>query len=262
VPPKVEEAQRSAEVASAATPEELLRKLDELAARVEGLQASISIPQEIKEKDVDAVEATLQEYRADPKKGHGLQFGATRADLMRKYGMPDQTMRANQEMWWIYYPRQGSDGISFSIEDGVVQHDTTSAPIDTRRKMEAELISPREQERRPHQQLSERLYPCAPRHALSTNRANPTRVFTAVYELGAEVHNGGFEQFFSNSTGEMWDAIEPALLTIGAREDGEARGGRGRALSRRAAAGRPVCAAQGGLRRERRGARRVGAPRP
>jgi hypothetical protein len=124
-PPKTAEAQRTAEGASAATPEELLRKLDELAARVEGLQASISIPQEIKEKDVDAVETTLQEYRADPKKGHGLQFGATRADLMRKYGMPDQTMRAGQEMWWIYYPRQGGDGISFSIEDGVVQHTTT-----------------------------------------------------------------------------------------------------------------------------------------
>jgi hypothetical protein len=85
----------------------------------------MSMPQEIKEKDVDAVEATLQEYHADPKKGFRSQFGATRADLMHKYGMPDETMRAGQEMWWIYFPRQGGDGISFSIEDGVVQKVTT-----------------------------------------------------------------------------------------------------------------------------------------
>jgi hypothetical protein len=124
-PPDTAEAKRSAEGASAATPEELLRRLDALAARFEAFQASMSMPQEIKEKDVDAVEATLQEYRADPKKGFRLQFGATRADLMRKYGMPDETMRAGQEMWWIYFPRQGGDGISFSIEDGVVQKVTT-----------------------------------------------------------------------------------------------------------------------------------------
>jgi len=124
-PPDTAEAKRSAEGASAATPEELLRRLDALAARFEAFQASMSMPQEIKEKDVDAVEATLQEYRADPKKGFRSQFGATRADLMRKYGMPDETMRAGQEMWWIYFPRQGGDGISFSIEDGVVQKVTT-----------------------------------------------------------------------------------------------------------------------------------------
>jgi len=119
------EAKRSAEGASAATPEEILRRLDALAARFEAFQASTSIPQEIKEKDVDTVEATLQEYRADPKKGRRLQFGASRADLLRKYGMPDTTMRGGQEIWWIYYPRQGGDGISFSIEDGVVQNTTT-----------------------------------------------------------------------------------------------------------------------------------------
>lgn len=124
-PPENVEAKRSVETASAATPEELLRRLDALATLVEGLQASITIPQEIKGKDVDAVEATLQEYRSDPKKGYRLQFGATRADLMRKYGMPDETMRSGQEIWWIYYPRQGGDGISFSLEDGVVQHTTT-----------------------------------------------------------------------------------------------------------------------------------------
>ena len=47
-------------------------------------------------------------------------------------------------------------------------------------------------------------------------RSEPHRVFTAVFELEAEVNNGGFEQFFSNSAGEMWDAIAPALRTIGA----------------------------------------------
>ena len=131
-PPENAEAKRSVEAASAATPEELLRRLDALATLVEGLQASISIPQEIKVKDVDAVEATLQEYRADPKKGRRLQFGASRADLMRKYGMPDATMRSGQEMCWIYYPRQGGDGISFSLEDGIVQHTTTYLNPDRR----------------------------------------------------------------------------------------------------------------------------------
>jgi len=46
--------------------------------------------------------------------------------------------------------------------------------------------------------------------------SEPHRVFTAVYELEAELHSGGFKQFFSNSTGEMWDAIASALATIGA----------------------------------------------
>jgi hypothetical protein len=120
-PSETAEAKRSAEGASAATPEELLRRLDALAVRVEELQASLSIPKEIKEKDVDAVEATLQEYRADPVKGRRLQFGATRADLVRKYGMPDSTTRSGQTIEWFYFSRQSDDGIRFSIEDGVVQ---------------------------------------------------------------------------------------------------------------------------------------------
>ena len=120
-PPDTAEAKRSAEGASAATPEELLRRLDALAARFEAFQASMSMPQEIKEKDVDAVEATLQEYRADPVKGRRLQFGATRADLIRKYGMPDSTTRSGQTIEWFYFSRQSDDGIRFSIEDGVVQ---------------------------------------------------------------------------------------------------------------------------------------------
>jgi len=120
-PPETAEAKRSADGASAATPEELLRRLDALAARVEALQASLSIPKEVKEKDVDAVEATLQEYRADPVKGRRLQFGATRADLVRRYGMPDSTTRAGQTIEWFYFSRQSDDGIRFLIEDGVVQ---------------------------------------------------------------------------------------------------------------------------------------------
>jgi hypothetical protein len=63
--------------------------------------------------------------------------------------------------------------------------------------------------------LSERLYPSL-RGTPFHQQSEPHRVFTAVYELEAEVNHGGFEQFFSNSTGEMWDALEPALLTIGA----------------------------------------------
>jgi outer membrane protein assembly factor BamE (lipoprotein component of BamABCDE complex) len=120
-PSDTADAKRSAEGASAATPEELLRRLDALAVRVEALQASLSIPKEVKEKDVDAVEATLQEYRADPVKGRRLQFGATRADLIRKYGMPDSTTRSGQTIEWFYFSRQSDDGIRFSIEDGVVQ---------------------------------------------------------------------------------------------------------------------------------------------
>jgi hypothetical protein len=90
--------------------------------------------------------------------------------------------------------------------------------------------------------LSERLYPSL-RGTPFHQQSEPHRVFTAVYELEAEVHNGGFEQFFSNSTGEMWDAIEPALLTIGAPKMAKLA----RPWSRfpAAAAGRPVRAAQG-----------------
>jgi len=120
--PETADAKRSADGASAATPEELLRRLDALASRFEAFQASMSMPQEIKEKDVDAVEAMMQEYRADPVKGHRLHFGATRADLYRKYGMPDLTSRSGLTIEWFYYPRQGDDAIRFSIEDGVVQH--------------------------------------------------------------------------------------------------------------------------------------------
>src|SRR5262245_58922382 len=65
--------------------------------------------------------------------------------------------------------------------------------------------------------LSERLY-AKLRDVPFRRRSEPHRVFTAVYELEAEVNNGGFVQFFSNSTGAMWDAIEPALLAIGAKK--------------------------------------------
>ena len=119
-PPETAEAKRSAETATAATPEELLRRLDALATRFETFQASASFPQEIKEKDLDAVDAAIEEYRADVVKGRRLQFGATGADLYRKYGMPDSRMRSGTSTQWIYYPRQGDDGISFSVEDGLV----------------------------------------------------------------------------------------------------------------------------------------------
>ncbi len=133
-PPETAEAKRSADGASAATPEELLRRLDALAARFEAFQASMSMPQEIKEKDVDAVEAMMQEYHADPVKGHRLHFGATRVDLYRKYGMPDLTSRSGLTNEWFYYPRQGDDAIRFSIEDGVVQHTSVGSSPHPRTK--------------------------------------------------------------------------------------------------------------------------------
>jgi hypothetical protein len=36
--------------------------------------------------------------------------------------MPDSMTHGGQSIEWFYYPRQGDDAVTFSIEDGVVQH--------------------------------------------------------------------------------------------------------------------------------------------
>jgi uncharacterized protein DUF4375 len=47
---------------------------------------------------------------------------------------------------------------------------------------------------------------------------NPTQqVFTAVWELESEVNNGGFHQYFFNSSGDSAQGVLQALHTIGAR---------------------------------------------
>jgi hypothetical protein len=44
----------------------------------------------------------------------------------------------------------------------------------------------------------------------------PERVFRAVWELEAEVNNGGFHQYFSNNTGSLAPDAADALRAIGA----------------------------------------------
>jgi hypothetical protein len=44
----------------------------------------------------------------------------------------------------------------------------------------------------------------------------PERVFRAIWELEAEVNNGGFHQYFSNSTGSLVPYAADALRAIGA----------------------------------------------
>lgn len=46
----------------------------------------------------------------------------------------------------------------------------------------------------------------------------PEQVFYCVWELEAEVNNGGFEQYFSNSSGDYSLAIVDALQEIGAHQ--------------------------------------------
>jgi uncharacterized protein DUF4375 len=46
--------------------------------------------------------------------------------------------------------------------------------------------------------------------------SHPERVFRAIWELEAEVNNGGFEQYFSNSSGELAPHVVDALRVIGA----------------------------------------------
>lgn len=47
--------------------------------------------------------------------------------------------------------------------------------------------------------------------------SQPERVFLCVWELEAEVNNGGFDQYFSNSSGDYARHVEEALVAIGAK---------------------------------------------
>jgi Domain of unknown function (DUF4375) len=46
----------------------------------------------------------------------------------------------------------------------------------------------------------------------------PQKVFSAIWELESEVNNGGFSQYFVNSSAETTPFIVEALKTVGARE--------------------------------------------
>jgi hypothetical protein len=46
--------------------------------------------------------------------------------------------------------------------------------------------------------------------------SEPERAFRAIWELEAEVNNGGFEQYFFNSSGELVPYIGDALRVVGA----------------------------------------------
>lgn len=45
----------------------------------------------------------------------------------------------------------------------------------------------------------------------------PEQVFLCVWELESEVNNGGFDQYFSNTSGDLARHVEAALDAIGAR---------------------------------------------
>jgi hypothetical protein len=49
----------------------------------------------------------------------------------------------------------------------------------------------------------------------------PEKVFVCVWGLEAEVNNGGFDQFYFNSTGDLAADTLDALITIGALNAGE-----------------------------------------
>lgn len=62
--------------------------------------------------------------------------------------------------------------------------------------------------------VSERLWPIANRRFSDLSR--PERVFILVWELEAEVNNGGFSQFYFNSAADRARDTAAALRTIGA----------------------------------------------
>lgn len=49
----------------------------------------------------------------------------------------------------------------------------------------------------------------------------PQKVFTAIWEVEAEVNNGGFSQYFSNTSAESASFVVNALTTIGAPKTAE-----------------------------------------
>ena len=50
---------------------------------------------------------------------------------------------------------------------------------------------------------------------------DPERVFIGVWQLEAEVNNGGFSQYYSNSAGDLATEAPAALEAIGARHTAE-----------------------------------------
>src|SRR5262245_26824721 len=62
--------------------------------------------------------------------------------------------------------------------------------------------------------LSDRLWPIA--HERFADLSPSEQVFILVWEVEAEVNNGGFNQFFFNSAGDRASATVAALRTIGA----------------------------------------------
>lgn len=52
-------------------------------------------------------------------------------------------------------------------------------------------------------------------------QSKPQQVFSAVWGLEAQVNNGGFEQYFESSDGEMAVDTAPALRAIGAERAAE-----------------------------------------
>jgi hypothetical protein len=63
--------------------------------------------------------------------------------------------------------------------------------------------------------LSERLWPIA--NERFSELSPSEKVFILVWELEAEVNNGGFHQFFFNSAGDRAGATAAALRSIGAK---------------------------------------------
>lgn len=48
------------------------------------------------------------------------------------------------------------------------------------------------------------------------NQSQPQRVFSAIWEVESEVNNGGFSQYFLNSSAESASFVVEALETVGA----------------------------------------------
>jgi hypothetical protein len=64
--------------------------------------------------------------------------------------------------------------------------------------------------------LSERLRPIANKRF--SDLSDPERVFILVWEIEAEVNNGGFNQFYFNSAGDRANQTAAALRKIGAEQ--------------------------------------------
>jgi hypothetical protein len=65
--------------------------------------------------------------------------------------------------------------------------------------------------------VSEAVWAREAKHGFS-RLTEPERTFLCVWNLEAEVNNGGFSQFFANSAGDHASATPSALRTVGASE--------------------------------------------